>query len=862
MSHPTETIAKDQSSSAKASADLLWQAISKLISLQNQAPPLVNVARDRDIPLSFTQERLWVIDQLASGSSAYNIPLVLRLKGVLNIPALEQSLQAIIQRHEALRTSFTSRDNHPVQIIPPETTWSLTRQKLEALKQEELEAQIQQIVVEEVQRPFDLTSDNLFRASLIELNSQENILLITVHHIVFDGWSEGLFWRELASLYQSFSQGEPSSLPDLPIQYVDFAVWQRNCLQGDFLKTLLDYWQQQLGTNLTELKLPTDYPQPQVPTRRSAHYQLVFSPELTAAIKDLSRQSGATLFATLLTTFKILLHRYTEQEQLFVCSPIANRNRPELKNLMGYFVNLLILPIDLAGNPSFRELLSQVKQTVSGAYAHQDLPLQQLINHLGMGQTPVSQVMFVLQNTNQAQPSLSGLTVEKLEVDNGTADFDLSLSVTESSETLVGTWKYNTDLFAPETISTMARHWQQVLEEVVTNADRSLADLLVLSPAEIRQLAAKKRAQKKLTETKSAKIRIQPRNAIEFRLQELWKKILDSEHITIKDNFFELGGSSLLAFRLIAEIETSFGKQLPLSTLLQAPTIIELAKVIGQESGAMPCSWLNPKQPDNDRPPLFCIPPAGNSLLGFANLVRHLGSDQPVYVPQPLGLEGETTPHDRVEDMAAHYIQEIRAIQPEGPYFLGGRCFGGIVAFEMALQLSQQGQKVALLALIDGGMPPNLYAKLRNVDGTKKTKSFADYLQSLAYFWQSGQLTTILKYKYQQQSRKLKARFFKVPQEPLMQNVQRVFKSHLKARSNYLPQAVYPGKITIYASDTLRLDQQEGWNELATEGVDYQFVGGSHGTIDREPYVRILADKLRASINEQLATRDSVITRN
>ena len=497
MSHPTETISKDQSSSAKASADLLWQAISKLISLQNQAPPLVNVARDRDLPLSCTQERLWVIDQLASGSSAYNIPLVLRLKGVLNIPALEQSLQAIIQRHEALRTSFTSSDNHPVQIIPPETTWSLTRQKLEALKQEELEAQIQQIVAEEVQRPFDLTSDNLFRASLIELNSQENILLITVHHIVFDGWSEGLFWRELASLYQSFSQGEPSSLPDLPIQYVDFAVWQRNCLQGDFLKTLLDYWQQQLGTNLTELKLPTDYPQPQVPTRRSAHYQLVFSPELTAAIKDLSRQSGATLFATLLTTFKILLHRYTEQEQLFVCSPIANRNRPELKNLMGYFVNLLILPIDLAGNPSFRELLSQVKQTVSGAYAHQDLPLQQLINHLDMGQTPVSQVMFVLQNTNQAQPSLSGLTVEKLEVDNGTADFDLSLSVTELSETLVGTWKYNTDLFAPETISTMARHWQQVLEEVVTNADRSLADLLVFSPAEIRQLAAKKRARKK-----------------------------------------------------------------------------------------------------------------------------------------------------------------------------------------------------------------------------------------------------------------------------------------------------------------------------------------------------------------------------
>ena len=283
---------------------------------------------------------------------------------------------------------------------------------------------------------------------------------------------------------------------------------------------------------------------------------------------------------------------------------------------------------------------------------------------------------------------------------------------------------------------------------------------------------------------------------------------------------------------------------------------MELAKVISQESGAITCSWLNPRQPDNDRPPLFCIPPAGNSLLGFANLVRHLGSDQPFYVPQPLGLEGETTPHDRVEDMAAHYIKEIRAIQPEGPYFLGGRCFGGIVAFEMALQLFQQGQKVALLALIDGGTPPNIYSQFRNVDGTRKTKSFADYFQSLVYFWQRGQLTTLLKYRYKQEVRKFKAKLSKAPPEPIMQNVQRVFRSHLKARSNYVPQGVYLGKITIYASDTLRLDRQEGWNELAAEGVDYQFVGGNHGTIDREPYVRILAAKLRASIDEQLATSD------
>lgn len=848
MSHSTKTIPQNQSSSAKG-AEELWQAIRTIISLQNQAPPLVPVTREQNFPLSFTQERLWLLDQLESGSAAYNIPFALRLKGVLNLVPLEESIREMVRRHEALRTSFTTIDNQPIQVIASaDQNWSLKVQKLNELPKAEQESVVLKLAVEAAQQPFDLSHGPLWRASLLELSDEEHVLLLNFHHIIFDGWSEGLVWRELALLYQAFCEGQPSPLPELPVQYADFAVWQRQWLQGEFLEALVSYWQKQLGNNLCELQLPTDKPRPAVPTRQSASQKLILSPELTKSLKLLSRKEGATLFATLLSAFKVLLHRYTEQERLFVCSPIANRNRSELKNLIGYFVNLLILQSDLGGNPSFRELLSQVRQTVSGAYAHQDLPLQQLINHLGMVQAPLSQVMFVLQNTNRNVTQLSGLTVEELEVDNGTADFDLSLSVTESADTLIGVWKYNTDLFAPETISTMVRHWQEILEAAVANPDLPLTSLLVLSKTESKQLAAKRAVQAKPTQPQPAKAKIKPRNALEFRLQELWKNILDIEHISIKDNFFELGGSSLLAFRLIAEIENSFGKQLPLSSLLQAPTIMELAKVIKQESGAVSSSWLNPRQPDSDRPILFCIPPAGNSLLGYANLVRHLGPNQPFYVPQPLGLEGETTPQDRVEDMAAHYIKEIRAIQPEGPYFIGGRCFGGIVAFEMALQLSQQGQKVALLALIDGGIPPNLYSKFRNVDGTKKTKSLAEYLQSLVYFWQKGQLTNLLKYKYEQKVWRLKTKFSKVPPEPLMQNVQRVFKSHMKARSNYIPQGVYPGKITIYASDTLRLDQQEGWNELAAEGVDIQLVGGSHGTIDQEPYVGILAAKIRDSI--------------
>jgi thioesterase domain-containing protein/acyl carrier protein len=853
----TTIASPSQPKSVEAPNDL-WEAIKTIIGLQNQAPPLVRVDRDGDLPLSFNQERLWLLDQLSAKSAAYNIPFALRLQGQLNITALEQSFQSILRRHEALRTRFATQGDRFIQIVTESAeNWSLTVEQLPfSLTKAEQETAIVQLIQETAQKPFDLTTDYLLRASLIQLTPTENLLLITVHHIVFDGWSEGLFWQELASFYAGLVEENPPPLPELSIQYADFSVWQRQWLQGDFLTALSSYWEKQLGKNLPELALPTDYLAPAVSSCKSSTYKLILSKPLTAELKQLSYQSGATLFATLLTAFKVLLYAYTEQEDLFVCSPIANRNRPELKRLMGYFVNLLILRSNLSGNPSFKELLGRVSKTVSGAYAHQDFPLQQLVQDLGLGKTSLSQVMFVLQNNVQTTPSLAGLTVEELEVDNGTADFNLSLSVTECQGELIGVWKYDTDLFAAESIMMMAKHWQTVLEQIVADPTKTIDSLLVITKRNRKQLVAK-RTNHFVAGDRSPRTNLKPknalaRNALELRLTQLWSEILDSEQIQLQDNFFEVGGSSLLAFRLLGEIENSFGKKLPLSALLEAPTIEKLAKLIGKQTDTSANSWLNPPQPGNSRPILFCIPPAGNSLLGFANLVRHLGVDQPFYVPQPVGLESETTPHERVEDMAAHYIKEIQAIQPVGPYYLGGRCFGGIVAFEMARQLTQQGEKIALLALIDGGLPPNIYDKLRNPDGSKKAKSLAEYWQSFAYFCSRGQLLTILKYRYQQKLRKLKEKFFptSTPVDPRMANVQKVFRAHMKARANYSPSSSYPSKITIFASGTLRLDQQASWQELTTEPIDYHFVGGSHGTIDQEPYVGILAAKLKACLDE------------
>jgi hypothetical protein len=544
-----------QPKSAEAPNDL-WQAIKTIIGLQNQAPPLVTVDPDGDLPLSFNQERLWLLDQLSAKSAAYNIPFALRLQGQLNITALEQSFQSILARQSALRTRFATQGSGFVQIVAESAEdWRLSIEQLpSSLTKEEQEIAIAQLIQETAQKPFDLTTDYLLRASLIQLTPTENLLLITVHHIVFDGWSEGLFWQELASVYAAFREGNPSPLTELSIQYADFAVWQRQWLQGDFLAALSSYWQTQLGKNLPELALPTDYPAPAVPSRKSSTYKLILAAPLTAELKQLSYQSGATLFATLLTAFKILLYAYTEQEDLFVCSPIANRNRPELKRLMGYFVNLLILRSNLSGNPSFKELLGRVSKTVSGAYAHQDFPLQQLVQDLGLGQTSLSQVMFVLQNNAQTVPSLSGLTVEELEVDNGTADFNLSLSVTECQGELIGVWKYNTDLFTAESITMMAGHWQTILKQIVADPTQAIDSLLVLSKRNRQQLRAKRAnlfSVSAQSQSQSSGTKPQPKNALELRLMQLWSEILDNEQIQLHDNFFEVGGSSLLAFRLL-----------------------------------------------------------------------------------------------------------------------------------------------------------------------------------------------------------------------------------------------------------------------------------------------------------------------
>jgi amino acid adenylation domain-containing protein len=438
-------------------------------------------------PTSFAQQRMWFLDQWVPGSPVYIIPLAVRLAGHLRVAALEHSLNEIVRRHEALRTTFSVMDGQPVQVITPQLSLSLPVIDLRALPETERETEVRRLATAEAQQPFDLTQGPLLRATLLRLGEHEQVLLLTLHHIVADGWSIGILLRELVALYAAFCLGQPSPLPELPLQYADFAVWQRQWLQAERLEPLLAYWTRQLQ-ELSLLELPTDRPRPAVQSYRGACQSLRLPYTLSNALNALSRREGVTLFMTLLAAFQTLLHRYTGQDDLVVGSPIAGRTRAETEGLIGFFVNTLVLRTDLSGNPTFRELLGRVRETALGAYAHQELPFERLVEELhaerNLSRTPLFQVMFVLQNVPIKSLELPELTASLLNVDNETAKFDLTVSLGEREDGISGEFEYNTDLFEATTIARMLGHWQTLLAGVVANPERRLSELPLLTEAE------------------------------------------------------------------------------------------------------------------------------------------------------------------------------------------------------------------------------------------------------------------------------------------------------------------------------------------------------------------------------------------
>jgi amino acid adenylation domain-containing protein len=1335
-----------------------------------RAPAIVPVPRGGELPLSFAQQRLWFLDQLDPGNSVYNFPAAVRLKGPLNVPALKQSLNEIVRRHETLRTTFAIVDGRPVQVIAPALTLTLSMVDLRELPETEREAEVERLATNEARRPFDLAHGPLVRATVLRLGENEHVGLLTMHHIVSDGWSTGILIREMAILYEGFCSGRPTSLPELPIQYADFAHWQRQWLDGGVLQSQLTYWKRQLAGAPPFLDLPTDHTRPIVQTFRGAHQTLRLPRNLSAELKALSRQEGVTLFMTLLAAFKILLHYYTSQDDIIIGTPIANRNRLETEGLIGFFVNTLVLRTDLSGNPDFRELLRRVREVSLAAYAHQDLPFERLVEELhparDLSRNPLFQVMFVLQNGRQGTVELPGLNLSPVEVDRGTTHFDLTLHIADTQDELIASLAYNTDLFETESIDRMLRHFQILLETVCGSPGRRLSELSLLTEAErqqvlvewndnkidqqneqcihqlfeaqvertpdaiavvfqdreltygqlnrrANQLAHHLRAlgvgpeipvgiclkdplqivfgllgtlkaggvyvpldpaypkeriafmleeaevpvilteerllagfpensaklvcldsdwetiaqestvnpacstiptnlayviytsgstgepkgvlvshtsiadhcrtaaryykldpsdgilqfaslsfdlsleqilptlivgarlvmmgthvwhttdfhkkvaafgltvlnlptgywqelarewadlkelvpniqpkvfiaggetmlpeflelwqrtpasavrlinaygptettitatafdvtsrlrerqtlqripigsplpnretyilnkygnlvpvgipgelyiggaglargylnradltaekfvpnpfsadagarlyktgdlacylsdgnidflgrfdhqvkirgfriepgeieavlrqhpavretvviaredaagekqlvayvvaprearptsgelrgflKKKLpdymvpavyvlldalplmsngkvdrgalpqperTQSEPGRGFVAPRNALEIQLTHLWEEVLGVRPVGVTDNFFELGGHSLAAVRLFALIEKRLGKKVPLASVFQGATVEHLAQILQRPSETAPHSSLVAIQPDGSRRPLFLIHPAGGHVFPYAHLARHLGSDQPCYGLQARGLEEGQEPHSRIEDMAAYYIEALRTVQPTGPYLLGGWSMGGVIALEMAQQFHAQGQRVALLALLDTRIPTDdeeiddedFEARLL-VDFVRYFGLSLDPRDALARLPKHELLALVL--EHAKRAGLMPSDIEVTHAEPFIE----LCKADFRATRNYVLHH-YPGQITLFkAGQELTATSHDptlGWSEWAGGGVDSYVVPGNHATMVYEPHVEVLAEKLRACLD-------------
>ncbi len=1295
-------------------------------------------------PVSFAQQRLWFLQQLVPSNPFYNVPTAVLLAGPLNVAALSQTFNEIVRRHEALRTTFRMVEGQPVQVIAPSLSVPLPVVDLQ-LPVAQREAEIQRLATEQFQHPFDLAQGPLLRVKLLHLGESEHVLLLTMHHIVSDGWSSGVLIRELGVLYAANACGQPSPLADLPIQYADFAQWQKEWLQGEVLETQLAYWKQQLDGATLDLDLPTDRPRPVIRTFRGARQSILLPKGLSEAIATLSQREGVTLFMTLLAAFQTLLYRYTGQEDILVGSPIANRNHSEIEGLIGFFVNSLVLRTDLSGNPTFRELLLRVREVALGAYAHQDLPFERLVEELqperDLSRNPLFQVVFALQNAPVEVLELPGLKLSPLDLAPETARFDLEFQLVECLDSLGVVVVYSTELFEQITITRMLEHFQVLLESIVSHPEQRIANLSLLTEIErhqllgswnetqatylqdlcihhlfeaqveqtpeavavvfedeqltyrelnirsnqlahyLRQLGvapevlvgicierslemvvgvlgilkaggayvplpaypperlnfmlsdaqvsilltqqrwvealvqpelqvvcldqisidtlphwcrenvsdsnensynlayviytsgstgkpkgvlvqhrglcnlaeaqirvfnlqrqnrilqfaslsfdasifeivmalrigatlyitreeslksvpaliqllqekqitnvtlpptvlsilpaeelpalqtivsageacsadiarrwgtpsrrffnaygsteatiwsstdefsgdqpalgrpiantqmylldeqlqpvplgakgelyisgdglargylnrpeltaqrfipnpfsqkpgtrlyktgdmARFRAdgnieflgrmdeqvklrgfrlelgeievllaqhpavqqtvvivredlpgdkrlvayvvlnqqafiisdlrcflKEKLPEymvpsifvaiealplTLNGKVNrralpipdtlrseierglVAPRTPTEETLAHIWAGLLNLEQVGIHDNFFELGGDSLLTMRLMDQIYKQLDQELPLSAIFLAPTIESLANRLQPETDSLPWSPLVTIQPTGSKPPFFCVHPIFGVVFPYYELARHLGSDQPFYGLQPLGIDKEQLPHTRIEDMASYYIKALRLVQPKGPYFLGGWSFGGLVAFEMAQQLQRAKQQVAILAMLDTPAPV-VANKPSFCDGVKflfntAARSVWPYLLDYFYLMTAPD--------------KHRGSHLAMLSKPTIRPILRVFQASSQAALSYVPQ-VYSNRITL-----LRTNEQAtiahqnptmGWNDLAMGGVEVHRVPGNHLTMLRKPHIHVLTKQLRVCIEKAQA---------
>lgn len=852
------------------------QAPRSAVSLMPASSLSAVIRSDAHRPLSLAQRRLWIFERLYGSLGVYNVPVVLRIRGDLNQLALQQSLTEISRRHEILRATFGHSNGVPFQQIGPSVSWSIS---VHDLVQDTSQTLIQWLTAE-AYRPFDLTRGPLVRASLARQEEPSWLLALVFHHIIYDGWSTKVLATELSSLYASFSQNRPISLPPLPIQYTDCAQWQIDHLRPETLQRERIYWKNHLANVPPLLTIPTDKPRPATQSFTGADYAFRLPQPLCQQLRSGELDVGTTTFLRLLTVFAVWLQQTAKTNDVVIGFPVAGRSRPEFTPLIGFFVNTLVLRVDVTGTITFRQLLRNVRQLVLDAYDNQSLSFEQVVEEVRPPRTlaysPLVQVAFDFQEDTAGHWVLDELLVEEVCFEQQMAKFDLNLSCRETSGGIDATVNYRTDLFYESTVAQMARTFLEVLEQLVNQPDQPIANLFGPNqvPVSVGPSTASRNRNMDAVPEQTLEL-TQPGfdHTLAGIFQLIWSRLLEIPAIGWDDDFFELGGHSLLVVQMTAVIQEQTAYSLPVTSVFANPTIRTLTTYLKTTQADVRWQSLvpvNPLKQQGDRRAVYLVHPLSGDVSYVYQLAAHLGNEQPIYGLRAVGLDGITAPLTTLEEIAAYYVQLIAAHQPAGPLSLGGYSLGGVIAFEMARQLTHIGREVDVVMLIDA------YPINPNADNHTQFP-IRQLLRHYYYYWRSlpkqpSILWPVLQQKMPWVSQYLFGRFVQAlnkkeisaAEVPTLTGVaepeSQLTRSLRQAYSQYTFNP-YDGKVVFLriAKDdpfATRLNKVDfGWGRYACRGVEVHQLIGHHETIfSQPPLVEQMASILQAYLSPALVT--------
>ncbi len=844
----------------------LIDAPSNLNSVHRSEVTDADVLADDDadifvFPTAVGQKGFWYLDRFDPGNPAYNIAVRFRLDGALNHDAMSRAINEIVRRHESLRTVVKELQGEPVQVVMPTVSIPLPVVDLRTIPASDRHPRSETLATEEARKRFDLSTGPLVRAALLWLEEQLHVLLVTVHHIISDGWSIGVFTRELGPLYDAYCRGLDSPLEDLSLQYGDFAVYQEHWLESGHLGGQLDYWKRKLS-RLPSLEIPPDRPRRGFGAGNGHVESLVLSRILTNTLEAWSRGRGYTFFMLVVAALKVLISRETGRDDIFVGTLAAGRSRVELEPLIGLFINPLVLRTDLSGDPLFPGLLAQVSETILGALANQDVPFERVARAIRPGRgehgrEPVFRINFIYQRDFVKPLEAGGVELTAIPSRSPGAIYDLNFFLVERADGWRASCEYNTDLYNPATVIRLLARFRALLEGLAADPERRISQVPSESVVECEPGPLGAQPSHWLGPDGStalvpgATTYVAPRNKIEARLAEMWETLLGVNRISVMADFFDEGGYSLLAAKLLSMIECTFGTRLSLAALLQSPTIRGLAAQLHSDKRLSLARQIYSIRSGTSWPP-FVV--QTNQPDAWRKLARHLNPDLPLHgilLPEMTALSVGTD----LEALAANLVEALQEAVPKGPYYLGGWCRSGIIAYEMARQLRERGAEVALVVLIDSYSPPYR----RSFRGLKALPIRLYLLAERHHYYHLARI---------REGRSINiASFMRRQMRAVSESVKTLLGSWWSRRHNgrsdnspdelerfinlladrYVPKP-YDGQVVLFRTEKFQRgrfrDLKLGWGNLVLGGLHVYELPGYHAAVFQEPVVAMMAREL------------------